>query len=250
MWKTGISKIKPNEIVTRGHRQEDLIGNVPFSSVFFLLLKSRLPDKKEAKMIDALITSSIDHGVTPPSTHAARIVASAGVPLPSAVAAGMLAIGDVHGGAIEDGARVLQEWVTMMLEKKWSHEETATHLLAQLKKDNKRMPGFGHRIHKQDPRTERLFGLAQELGFDREHIKLSRALEKEFSMKKTLPINVDGAIAAIISDMGFDWRLGKAFFVMGRVAGMIAHVYEEMTTQKPMRRMCVQETEYDGPWPR
>jgi citrate synthase len=69
-------------------------------------------------------------------------------------------------------------------------------------------------------------------------------------MKKTLPINVDGAIAAIISDMGFDWRLGKAFFVMGRVAGMIAHVYEEMTTQKPMRRMCVQETEYDGPWPR
>ncbi|MCK4941522.1 citryl-CoA lyase, partial [candidate division WOR-3 bacterium] len=114
----------------------------------------------------------------------------------------------------------------------------------------KRMPGFGHRIHKSDPRTKRLFGLAQELGFDKEHVRLSLAVEKEFAKKKTLPINVDGAIAAIISDMSFDWRLGKAFFVMGRVAGMIAHVYEEMTTQKPMRRMCVQETEYDGPWER
>ncbi|MEE8577738.1 MAG: citryl-CoA lyase [candidate division Zixibacteria bacterium] len=250
MWKTGISNIKPDDIVTRGYRQEDLIGAVPFASVFFLLLKSRMPDKKEAKMIDALITSSIDHGVTPPSTHAARIVASAGVPLPSAVAAGMLAVGDVHGGAIEDGAKVLQEWVKSMLENDWSLEETATRMLAQLQKEKKRMPGFGHRIHKSDPRTKRLFGLAQELGFEKEHVRLSLAVEKEFAKKKTLPINVDGAIAAIISDMNFDWRLGKAFFVMGRVAGMIAHVYEEMTTQKPMRRMCVQETEYDGPWER
>lgn len=248
MWKTGISSIKPNDIVTRGHRQADLIGNVPFASVFFLLLKSRMPSKQEAKMIDALITSSIDHGVTPPSTHAARVVASAGVPLPSAVAAGMLAIGDVHGGAIEDGAKILQEWVRSMLENKWSFDETATRMLTQLKKEDKRMPGFGHRIHTRDPRTKRLFGLAQELGFDKEHVRLSLAVEKAFAEKKTLPINVDGAIAAIISDMGFDWRLGKAFFVMGRVAGMIAHVYEEMTTQKPMRRMCVQETEYDGPW--
>lgn len=250
MWKTGISNIRPNEIVTRGHRQEDLIGTVPFASVFFLLLRSRLPDEKEAKMIDALITSSIDHGVTPPSTHAARVVASAGVPLPSAVAAGMLAIGDVHGGAIEDGARILQEWVKIKLEKEWSFEATATQMLAQLKKEKRRMPGFGHRIHKQDPRTKRLFGLAQELGFEKEHVRLSRAVEEEFSRKKALPINVDGAIAAIISDMEFDWRLGKAFFVMGRVAGMIAHVYEETTTQKPMRQMCIQETEYDGPWQR
>jgi citrate synthase len=250
MWKTGISKIEPNHIVTRGYRQEDLIGNVPFASVFFLLLKGRVPDMNEARMIDALITSSVDHGVTPPSTHAARVVASAGVPLPSAVAAGMLAVGDVHGGAIEDGARILQEWVRIMHEKGWNFEETAQQLLEQLKKENKRMPGFGHRIHTEDPRTKRIFGLAKDLGFSKEHTKLSIAVRDEFSKKKALPINVDGAIAAIISDMDFDWRLGKAFFLIGRVAGMIAHVYEEMTTQKAMRRMCVQETEYDGPWER
>lgn len=250
MWKTNISKVEPNHIVTRGYRQETLIGTVPFSSVFFLLIKNRMPDKKEAQMVDALITSSIDHGVTPPSTHASRIVASAGVPLPTAVGAGILAIGDVHGGAIEDGARILQEWVKLMHENKWSLEQTAQQLLKTLEKQKKRVPGIGHRIHTKDPRTTRLFELADELNITNDHVKLIRAIETEFAKKKPLPINVDGAIAAIISDMDFDWRLGKAFFLLGRTAGLIAHVYEEITTQKPMRRMCTQETEYDGPWER
>ena len=164
--------------------------------------------------------------------------------------AGVLAVGDVHGGAIEDGARILQEWVSRSKDKGLSERETARALLNHLRDLGKRMPGFGHRIHSQDPRTNRLFALARDLGFEREHVKLSTAIEQEFATRKALPINVDGAIAAIISDMGFDWRLGKAFFLIGRVAGMIAHVYEEMTTQKPMRRMCGQETEYDGPWER
>ncbi len=251
MWKSAISRVEPNHIITRGYPQEELIGRVNFGSAFFLLLKSRLPTEKEARMMDAIITSSIDHGVTPPSTHAARVVASAGVPLSTAVAAGILAVGDVHGGAIEDSARILQEWVGAMHKNNWSFEQTAENLLEDLKQSKKRMPGFGHRLHTQDPRTARLYELADELKITGAHIKLSQAIKKEFENQgKKLPINVDGAIAAIISDMGFDWRLGKAFFLIGRVAGLIAHVYEEMTTQRPMRQMCKQEVEYDGPWER
>jgi len=227
-----------------------LIGNVPFASVFFLLIKGRIPDEKEAKMMDAVITSSIDHGTTPPSTHAARIVASAGVPLPTAVAAGILAVGDVHGGAIEDSARIMQEWVKKMKAEKWNYETTAQNLLNALKSAGKYMPGFGHRVHTQDPRTKRLFNLADELNITGDHIKLTRVIDSEFAKIKSLPVNVDGAIAAIISDMDFDWRLGKAFFLIGRCAGLIAHTYEEMTREKPMRRMCEQEVEYDGPWER
>jgi citrate synthase len=254
MWKTSITNVEPNHIVTRGYRQEDLIGKVPFGSVFFLLIKGRMPGEKEAKMIDAIITSSVDHSVTPPSTHASRIVASAGVPLPTAVAAGILAVGDIHGGAIEDSARLLQEWVKLKHGHGWNYEQTAQKLIAKLREQGKRMPGFGHRIHKNDPRTKRLYELADELGITNDHIKLSRAIKKEFEnlnaaqkQKKSLPINVDGAIAAVISDLDFDWRLGKAFFLLGRCAGLIAHVYEEMTTQKPMRGMCQQEVKYDGP---
>ena len=250
MWKTSITKTGPNHIMTRGFRQEELIGNVPFTNAFFLLVKGRMPDENEAVMIDALITASIDHGVTPPSTHAARIVASAGVPLPTAVAAGILAVGDTHGGAIEDGARILQEWVRKMHDQSWSLQETAQKLLASLKERGMRMPGFGHRIHTQDPRTQRLYELAKKHGCAKDHVALSQNIEQEFAKKKALPINVDGAIAAILSDMGFDHKLGKAFFVLGRCAGLIAHVYEEMTTQKPMRKMCDQDVEYDGPWER
>jgi citrate synthase len=250
MWKSKISKVEPDHIVTRGYRQEDLIGNVPFGSVFFLLIAGRMPDDREKRMIDAIITSSIDHGVTPPSTHAARIVASAGVPLSTAVAAGILAVGDIHGGAIEDSARILQHAVKEMHDAKWSFEAAAQNVLAALKQQGRRMPGFGHRIHKNDPRTARLFQLADQLNLTSDHIKLSLAIRDEFAKRKALPINVDGAIAAIVSDMGFDWRLGKAFFIIGRCAGLIAHVYEEMTTQKPMRGMCKQDMEYNGPWER
>lgn len=250
MWQTKITRVEPDHIITRGYKQENLIGKIPFASVFYLLVQGSMPDEKQARMIDALITSSIDHGVTPPSAHAARIVASSGVPLPTAVAAGILAVGDIHGGAIEDGARILQEWVQIMRKNDWTQEEAAQNLLVDLKKHHKRMPGFGHRIHKNDPRTQRLFSLAEELGFAGKHVGLSKAIHSEFAKNKTLPINVDGAIAAIISDMGFDWRLGKAFFLLGRCAGLIAHVYEEMNTQKPMRGMCTQEVEYDGPWER
>ncbi|HEX7320030.1 MAG TPA: citryl-CoA lyase [bacterium] len=250
MWKSSISKIEPNHIVTRGYRQEDLIGNVPFASVFFLLLKGRMPREREARMIDAVLTSSVDHGTTPPTTHASRIVASAGVPLPAAVAAGILAVGDVHGGAIEDAARIMQEWMKKIKSEHWTHEKTAQMLLAKLRKEGRYMPGFGHRIHTQDPRTKRLFALSDKLRISGDCVKLTRAIENEFAKGKPLPVNVDGAIAAIISDMDFDWRLGKAFFLIGRTAGLIAHVYEEITREKPMRRMCDSDVEYDGPWER
>jgi len=108
-WKTSISKIEPNHIVTKGYRQEDLIGNVPFASVVYLLLRGILPSQEHGRMMDAILTSCIDHGVTPPSSIASRTVASGGVPLPTAVAAGILSIGDAHGGAIEKGAKILQD---------------------------------------------------------------------------------------------------------------------------------------------
>jgi citrate synthase len=81
------------------------------------------------------------------------------------------------------------------------------------------------------------------------HIALALAIEKELEVAKgrKLPLNVDGTIAAVISDMGFTWRLGKAFFVMGRCGGLVAQVWEEMTREKPMRRMYPTAHDYDGP---
>ena len=200
-------------------------------------------------MMDAILTACIDHGVTPPSSIASRTVASGGVPLPTAVAAGILSIGDAHGGAIEKGAKFLQDGITHMNKERKTVEEMAKILVKESKEKHKRILGFGHRVHTSDPRTKRLFILANEMNVAGDHMALSKAIERELenSAGRKLPINVDGAIAAIISDMGFDWRLGKAFFLLGRVAGLTAHVYEEQTREKPMRKMFTVECEYDGP---
>ena len=248
-WSTKITKVEPNHLVTKGYRQEDLIGNIPFSHVVYLLLKGELPSNEHGKMIDAILTACVDHGVTPPTAMASRVVASGGVPLPTAVAAGILSIGDAHGGAIEKGAKFLQEGITRMKNEGKTIDEIAKVLVTESREKKKRILGFGHRVHTADPRTKKLFSLADELKISGDCVALSKAIEKELVEQtgKTLPINVDGAIAAISSDMGFDWRLGKGFFLLGRVAGLTAQVYEEQTEQKPMRKMFEVDCDYDGP---
>ncbi len=251
VWKTAISKIEPNKIVVRGYRIEDLMGKVPLSSVAFLLLTGRLPNEKEAKLFDAILVSSVDHGVTPPTTLAARMVASAGVPLPTAVGAGILAIGDVHGGAIENAAKVLRQYVQRLTVEHKTVAEMARIMVDEFKSRKEFIPGFGHRLHTKDPRTRRLYQMADELGIAGKYVLLSLEIEKVFEKEgRPLPINVDGAIAALILDMGFEPSLGKAFFLLSRVFGLVAQVYEEQTRERPMRQMAKIDTEYDGPWER
>jgi citryl-CoA lyase len=169
---------------------------------------------------------------------------SGGNPLNAAVAGGILTIGDTHGGAIEECARLLQKWADGQAEMK----ETAAALLHDLESRKLRMPGFGHRLHKVDPRTTRLFEMADRLDFSGKHQRLAKAIEALFAERgKRLPINVDGAIGAVISDMGFDWRLGKGFFIISRTVGLIAQAHEERAREKPMRKLGLSDYEYDGP---
>jgi citryl-CoA lyase len=242
--KTAISQIEPGKIRIRGYDVAELMGKKSFAEVTYLILKGELPSSAAARMMDAILASSVDHGVTPPSSLATRTVISGGNPLNAAVAGGILTIGDIHGGAIEQCARILQEWAA----RTGNPEELAGQLLDHLSERTMRMPGYGHRLHKTDPRTIRLFEMASELEFRGKHQDLAVAVEKEFARRgKSLPINVDGAIGAIISDMGFDWRLGKGFFVISRSVGLVAQAYEELTRERPMRALGFSDYEYDGP---
>lgn len=242
---TGITQIEPGMIRIRGYDIADLMEKKSFAEVIYLLWKGELPNQAEAKMMEAILVSSVDHGVTPPSSLATRVVVSGGNPLNAAIAGGILTIGESHGGAIEQSARIFQEWAR----KGDDMTKIAEELIAHTKQTGLRLPGYGHRLHKIDPRTVKLFELADRLKFTGKHVMLARKIEKLMvtSSGKTLPINVDGAIAAVISDMGFDWRLGKAFFIISRCAGLAAHAYEEFTRFKPMRKLGPVDHEYDGP---
>jgi len=100
-WRTSITKVEPNRLTTRGYLQEDLIGNISFSEMVYLLIKGNMPSKNEAKMMEAVLVSFCDHGITPPSTQSARLMASAGSPIHACMAGGLLAFGKNHAGAIE-----------------------------------------------------------------------------------------------------------------------------------------------------
>ena len=149
--------------------------------------------------------SSIDHGATPPSALSARNVASTGATLSASVAAGIMSINRHHGGAIEDCARQLKAIADRAARDSISLEEAATRTLRTMSEAGERMSGFGHRVHTKDPRTARLFELAREAGVDGVHMQVARAVEKAFAdAKKSLPINVDGAIGAILADLGMN----------------------------------------------
>ena len=112
-------------------------------------------------------------------------------------------------------------------------------------------PGFGHRLHTQDPRAPRLFQLAMELELEGEHVRMLRALERALAGReehfgRLLPANVDGAIAAIAADLGFSYELGNAIFLISRLPGLIAHAHEERMRQVPMRRIDPKDHVYDG----
>lgn len=247
-WTTSITEIQPNSVRVRGYDIGDLMGRITFGQAVYLLLRGELPDAKVGKLLDAILVSSIDHGVTPPSVLAARSSASTGAPLSAAVASGILSINKFHGGAIEDCARQLNHIVKKCEETSDDPLCVAEAMLGEMKKNNHRMSGFGHRVHKDDPRTSRLFALAEEAGVNGGHIEAARAVEEVFRRSGTpLPINVDGAIGAVLADLGFDPSVMNGLFMIARVPGLIAHAEEERRTQKPMRKIDQSAAKYDGP---
>jgi citrate synthase len=246
--KTNISWVEAEKITLRGHSIEDLIGNRSYGEVLYLLLLGKLPTKEDAKLLEAVIISVIDHGVKPPSTIAAVTVANTGGSLNSAVAAGILAINKYHGGAIEDAMKAISQAVELQETEHLDATESAEKVVANYKLCGERISGFGHRFHAADPRTVRLFELAKELKIAGKFIEQAKVLEKVLSEKsgKLLPINADGAIAACLCEMNFSPKVANGIFMIARTAGLVAHAVEEQENNPPMRTVDVENYEFEG----
>jgi len=244
-WDSGITRIKPNEISLRSYRLDELMGKISFAQAVHLVLKGELPDENVGKMIEIMLVSSIDHGTTPPSTLAARTSASTGAPLNAALACGILSINKHHGGAIESATEMLLAGA----ERDGEPAATAKAIVAEARSEKKRLPGLGHRLHTDDPRTKKILASARDLGVAGKHVALMQSLADEMgaALGKKLPINVDGAIAAVLCELGFPSYLANLFFIMARVPGLAAHILEERTEMKPMRKIHPTDAGYNGP---
>ena len=249
-WSSALTDIAPNRILIRGYPLDEMMGRMGFAEAVYLLLMGEIPTPAIGRMLNAVLVSSLDHGVTPPSTLAARNVATSGAPLKDCVAAGILGFGPHHGGDIESCMRFLDTGLTLVRAGQTT-QQAAEAIIADFLKTTTAPPGFGHRLHTRDPRASRLFQMALELELEGEHVRLIRAVERALDSHqeqfgRPIPVNVDGAIAAISADLGFAYELGNAIFLISRLPGLIAHAHEERTRQTPMRQIDPKDEGYDG----
>ena len=249
-WRTSLTCIEPNKILVRGYPLDEMMGRLTFGESIYLLLMGEVPSPSIGSLMEAVLVSFIDHGATPPSTLAARSTATTGAALRACVASGILGFGKYHGGDIESCMYFLDS-VLEKVRSGASYREAAEAIVQKCLGNGEAIPGFGHRFHTRDPRAARLFQMALELEAEGEHVQMIRAVELAVADGATngppLPVNIDGAIAAVCGDIGIPPAVANALFVISRVPGIAAHAREEIERNTPMRQIDPKDHLYDGP---
>jgi len=225
--ETHISTSDEHSITVRGKDLvQDLIGHVSYTEMVYLLIQGRLPSRAEATILDACLVTLAEHGLTL-NTLVARFVTSA-VPDQSQVAMGasLMTVGDTFVGTMEGCARILQEGVR----NGGDARVYCADVVARYRSEKRAVPGFGHRFHKpDDPRSPRLLQVAREAGCKGDFIDLLNvlALEVDSACGRHLTINATGAIAALLSEIGFEADVMRGLAVVSRSGGLVAHISEE-----------------------
>ena len=231
-WTTSIIDMEPGRIDIRGHAIQDLIGNLSFSEMIWLMLRNEKPKLDEVKLLEAALVASVDHGPQAPSIASARMAVTCGLGLNGAMGTAVHMLDDVHGGA----GQQLVDLLCKINENEELNDKDMEEFLGVYRKEvNPYVPGFGHRFHKPvDPRAPRLMSLVEGAkkngvvkgNFMKIALQIERVLEK---MKcKSVPMNIDGATAVIYAELGFESELARGLFCLARSVGAMAHGYEQM----------------------
>jgi citrate synthase len=247
-WHTALTCIEPNKILMRGYPLDEIMGRLTFGESIYLLLMGDVPSPAIGSLMEAVLVSFIDHGITPPSTLAARNTATTGAPLRACVAAGVLGFGRYHGGDIESCMQFLDSGLELV-RRGTSYQSAAEVIVARCQELGEPIPGFGHRFHTRDPRAARLFQMALELEIEGNHVQMIRAVEMVVGAlpdDQALPVNIDGAIAAVCGDIGIPPEIANALFIISRVPGIAAQAQEERAREHPMRQIDPKDHVYDG----
>jgi citrate synthase len=203
------------------------------------------PDPAKVQALEAYLVTVMDHGMNA-STFAARVVASTGSDLVSAVVAGIGALkGPLHGGAPGP--------VLDMLEAVGKPEHARAWLEAELQA-GRRIMGMGHRIYRvRDPRAavlEKAIDRLEQAGVRSVRLSLARGVEKaaaallqERYPDRPLKANVEFYTAVLLDAIGLPADIFSPCFAMGRVVGWCAHVEE----QRRNGRLVRPQSTYVGP---
>ena len=206
---------------------KDLMGKTTLSELAFLMVQRRMPSAEETRLFDAVLVSLADHGLTPTVLAARLTYTWAPEALQGAVAAGLLGAGSVFLGVVEDTVRFLD-----------AVGDDVEGGVARELEAGRRIPGLGHPIHKvQDPRTPRIYAIAEETGLTGVYLTRLRAVSAAHAKEtgRELPINGAGVAGAALADLGFPAPLLRGFALLARTAGLLGHLAEELQSPMGMR---------------
>ncbi len=257
-FKTKVSSVAPNEIRVRGYLLSDLIGNFTFAEIMYLTIQGELPDERTAAMFEAILSSGISHYFIDEAEPVAKFVASGNPNAVAAVAAGVLTVGQYQAGAPRYCAEMLMKAYGMVKKSFDSAdygltmEEAAKRVVREARGRGERLPGFGHPIHTEDPRTVKLRKLARKLKMEGPHVRMYDLIQKELEkdLGRAMVQNTDGLAGALMADMGFDPLAMELVYAVTMIPGMIAMAVEEIREGTPFRVIPDPCGEYIGPVPR
>lgn len=234
-WSTEIIDIHPGKIAIRGYPIEELIGEIRFPEMIWLMLRGELPSRAQATLLEAALVASVDHGPQAPSIAISRMAVTCGLPLNGAMASAINALDDVHGGAGQQCMQIYQQIAALTENGAELVASVDTVLDDYIAKHGKIIPGFGHRFHPTDPRTPKLLQLVEaacnEGTVGGHYARIGMAVEEALRQRtgKRIPMNIDGATAVVFSELGFAAELGRGLFVLSRAVGILAHAWEQAT---------------------
>ena len=211
---------------------EELIGKRDFVSVMLFQMTGRFPEPPELAVVNAVLVSLMEHGLTPSSISARLIYSSSPDAMQSAVAAGLLGAGSNFLGSMEDLARILQQGVGEIDAHTTTARDYCTEVVDRFSREHRPIPGFGHHIHRpDDPRSPALLAVAEQHGVAGAHVALVMELSRviDASKGRHITLNTTGAVAAVLSDLGYAWGIQRGFSLVARCAGLLGHLLEEQT---------------------
>jgi citrate synthase len=262
-WRTAIVDMAPGTIRFRGYPIEALTGRVSLPEMVWLMTRGELPSTAQGALLEAAMVAGVDHGPQAPSIAIARMAATCGVGLNSAIGSAVNVLGDVHGGAGEQAVRLFESVACRQDAGEGDGEGLEAAVSAALDAfvaaHGRIVPGYGHRFHPIDPRAPRLLELVDEAAARGEirgrYAAIARAIEAELAARRGgrgVPLNIDGATAVVYAELGFEAPLARGLFCLSRSVGILAHAWEQMQqggrNKGPIPRRLLPT--YDGPTPR
>jgi citrate synthase len=225
--RTWIGSSTPDRITIAGRDLTAVMGNMTLTQLAFLLICHREPTAGECRILDTCLVALADHGLTPSALAARLTYTGAPEAVQGAVAAGLLGAGSVFLGPAGDTAEFLAE---ALRDGGPDLDVVARRAVAERRATGLRVPGLGHPVHRdQDPRTARLYQVAGQEGRIGPHLRLLElvAADHEAVTGRHLPINGAGAAGAALADVGLPPAVVRGFVLIGRTAGLVAHLAEE-----------------------